>query len=711
MIGVGPILRNQFIVYYSKYQLDGGAGLKVANIILALFVFTAAAVPAQDQLLDSKLRDLLHGELSGEIAKDHVIQITRHSRIQGSRQFRDSGKYVLGELLKSGFAQTEAYVESFKSDGIIHYQTWQSPSGFDMDWAELRMLEPFEERIVGYPEVAMSLITYSNPGNVTAELVFVGSGTTDADYAGKDVKGKIVLATGYGGIVHRLAVLKYGAKAVVCYLDDERAQQYPDMLAYTGMWPKTDELNKVTFGFNVTNRQGVKLRRLIESGKKVIVKAEAKGIGLEPYFMDVIVARIRGSEKPDEEIVFSAHLDHPKESANDNASGSAALLNIAETLQRLIDSGRMARPKRSLRFIWIPEWYGTMAYIDKHPELKGKDLGGGFLANLNMDMVGENLEILHSKLILTRSPDSTPSVLNDVIENMARMVDSMEIRTPRGSLSAMNYRITPYSGGSDHMMFIDREIPAVMFSHDPDYTHHTSEDTPDKVDPVELERSEILATGAALFLANLSDKDAGALVYLTLANSQGRLGQGFGKAHGLLVNATVSGGSTADMFAEAENLLSQIHRREHKTISTILHFNDGSDAVRAVESARAELNRQYHSLLSLLRKNAKSMGYQKAEFSLAPDKRIPVRLTRGPLDFGLPESKLAARDLDWYQQPGNRLSGSEKFEMVNFVDGNLSVSEIRNALSAEFGPISLERVARYFDDLVKVGVIAWKSAK
>ena len=100
-----------------------------------------------------------------------------------------------------------------------------------MDWAELRMMEPYEERIVGYPEVAMSLITYSNAGSATAELVFVGAGTSDADYEGKDVKDKIVLATGYGGSVHRLAVLKYGAKAVVCYLADKRAALYPDMLA------------------------------------------------------------------------------------------------------------------------------------------------------------------------------------------------------------------------------------------------------------------------------------------------------------------------------------------------------------------------------------------------------------------------------------------------------------------------------------------------
>jgi len=60
----------------------------------------------------------------------------------------------------------------------------------------------------------------------------------------------------------------------------------------------------------------------------VVTRGWAKGIGLEPFFMDVVVAHIRGSEKPDEEFLFTAHLDHPKESANDNVSESAALLDL-----------------------------------------------------------------------------------------------------------------------------------------------------------------------------------------------------------------------------------------------------------------------------------------------------------------------------------------------------------------------------------------------
>ncbi|MFQ5603691.1 MAG: DUF4910 domain-containing protein [bacterium] len=667
------------------------------------------AAQTQQDLLAADVRDLLHEELSGELAKEHVIQITRHHRIQGSRGYRGAAQYVLQRLRQFGFSEQDAYIESFQSDGKIHYQTWQSPSGWDIEWGELRMLEPYEERIVGYPEIAMSVMTYSNAGEVTAELVWVGSGANDSDYAGKKVKDKIVLATGYGGAVHRLAVLKYGAKAVVCYLDDERAKEYPDMLAYTGIWPKTEELPHVTFGFNITNRQGEKLRNLLEAGKKVVLKGQVKGVGLEPFFMDVVVGHIRGSGYPEEALIFSAHLDHPKESANDNASGSAALLDIARALSTLVESGRLPLPERSLRFIWVPEWYGTMAYIDKHPEMAGPALGGKVLANLNLDMVGEHIELLHSKLVITRTPDSMPSVVNEVVENMAQMVDKLTIRTPRGSLSEFNYRITPYSGGSDHMMFIDRKIPGMMFSHSPDYTHHTSEDTPDKVDPVELERCEIIAAGAIWYLANLNVEQALQTVYLSYGQALNRFGQAVSKS---IKNVSqTSDGALLAIWREQQNVLDQVLQREKAALASVLYFNRDGAVEKTVARLKNALKQQYEFSTSELRAAVAAVSNQTVSLSgstEARDNRIPVRITRGPLDFSLPVSRLNAEDAAWYASADFTFSGAVRFELVNFIDGKMTVSDIRDALSAEFGPVGLPVVARYLEDLVKVGVMKWQ---
>ena len=88
--------------------------------------------------------------------------------------------------------------------------------------------------------------------------------------------------------------------------------------------------------------------------------------------------------------------------------------------------------------------------------------------------------------------------------------------------------------------------------------------------------------------------------------------------------------------------------------------------------------------------------------------RVPVRKTRGPLDFGLPESGLPDDRAAWYRALDPPLNGDMRFELVNFVDGTRSVMDIRNAVSAEFGALPLETVQRYFEDLVRVGVIGWK---
>ena len=675
-------------------------------LILGLSI-SRAALRAQQftPLLDAQRRDLLHETLSGELAKEHVIAITRHHRIQGSRGYRHAAEYVLGQLRSFGFPETEAWVESFPSDGRVAYQTWQSPSGWDITSAELRMVEPVDERIVGYPEIAMSVITYSNPGDTTAELVWVGSGTRDADYDGKDVKGKFVLATGYGGAVHRLAVLQHGAVGVVCFLDDDRAMEYPDMLQYTGMWPRTEELERVTFGFNLTNRQGTRLRDLLQSGRKIVVRGRVSGTGLEPFFMDVVVATIPGADSAAGELVFSAHLDHPKESANDNASGSGALLDIARSLRELIAAGRLPHPKRTLRFLWVPEWYGTQAYIDKHPELAGPAAGGRVLANANMDMVGENTELLHSRLILTRTPASLPSAFNDVIANMAAMVDGMNVRTPRGSLAAFNYRVTPYSGGSDHMNFIDRGVPGVMFTHEPDYTHHTSEDTPDKVDPVELERSELIAAAGLLYLSDLTPPQAVDLVHLTAAHGAQRLGEATRRARLSLLAA--QGSARESAWFEARNAVNHAARWEQEAVASVLWYQDAGAVRAAVDAARRRLRRQGDALLASLQSEARAARIATADQPRAADLRVPVRLTRGPLDFGLPLSRLSAEDAAWYRG-AFPLDGDQRFELVNFIDGRRAVSQIRDALSAEYGPVATATVAKYLEDLVRVGVVKWK---
>ena len=348
-----------------------------------------------------------------------------------------------------------------------------------------------------------------------------------------------------------------------------------------------------------------------------------------------------------------------------------------------------------------------MAYIDAHPELVGPALYGKVLANLNLDMVGENLELLHSRLILTRTPDSLPSCLDDVVEDMAQMVDRTPIRTPRGGESTFNWRMTPYSGGSDHMMFIDRKIPAVMFSHDPDYTHHTSEDTPDKVDPVELERCELIATGAAWYLANLTAAQVPDLTALTMANASSRMWETAGRARQVVVRAKPDAAQAA--VRDAWNMMTAAydHAQAEVDSASIFAALSGNDS--------ADLNMTSKSLFPTLQAFDRSLPRERRteqvppEWPLDPeaaDEDVPIRMTRGPLDFGLPESRLPAERAAFYKP--SPLSGEMRFELVNFIDGKRTGSQIRDALSAEFGPVDPLVVQRYLIDLIECGVVEWK---
>jgi len=222
------------------------------------------------------LNKVVKEEISGNVAKSFVAQISRFHRIQASTMFHEAAEYVKSELLEIGLS--DAAIEQFPADGKKKYWTYTSPVGWTVKSAELRLVEPSEKLIATYDDVPQCLHTCSNAtpaDGVTAELVDVGAGTKLADYEGKDVKGKIVLATGRARRVHELAVFKYDAAGVITDTitfempDVRESVDIPDAHAYQSIWPSADELPKVKFGFSLSKRQGNHLRALLKGGKPV----------------------------------------------------------------------------------------------------------------------------------------------------------------------------------------------------------------------------------------------------------------------------------------------------------------------------------------------------------------------------------------------------------------------------------------------------------
>jgi len=446
---------------------------KLCLSIIIISAFAAQLLLAQPRVEDNwtspETLEALLTELSGEIAKEHTMLISRHDRIQASGGWHDAALYIREQLKKYGI--TDCYIEGWPSNGEIRYFTWATPVGWRASFGELWVVEPEKMRLASYEEIPTTLVKHSCNSDVTAELVDVGSGLTDKDYEGLDVKGKIVLATGYSGNVRSEAVLKHGAVGLVHYMPNSWRRDYPDLVQYTALWPKWSNRDKVGFGFNISKAHADMLKAWLKEGKKVVLKAKVKGEVYESK-IEMMSALIKGSEFPEQEIVICGHLDHYKPGANDNASGSAGMLELARCIQRLIDNGVISQPKRTLRFLWVSEMYGTIAYLKNHPEFSKNTL-----AAINLDMIGEDLVKCRTFFYVTRTPHSLPSFLNNVLEHYVELVDRLNITSVRGGKYRWNYRIAPYSGGSDHYMFCDGSIrvPATMFGH-PDPFHHTIQD-------------------------------------------------------------------------------------------------------------------------------------------------------------------------------------------------------------------------------------------
>jgi aminopeptidase YwaD len=474
-------------------------------VITGLMAVTALPAAAASHVVDQKTFDTIARELSGELAQELDRRIVEYHRIQASPMMTSVAKeVVIPAIIKAGI---NAQLEQFRSNGKLMYQTYLSPMGWSINEGELWLEGEAPARLCRYSDIPMCVSTYSRGGDWSGELVDVGAGTSEADYEGKDLKGKVALASGYAQNVVDLAVLKYGAVGAVIYPAANDRPDHPDMVRYNGLWTRAEDAERTSGSFQISANQYALLKaRMAKGATRVRGHIDAK---LADGALTLVHARIRGSETPDEEVIVTAHLDHPKWSANDNASGSAAMLEIVRTLQSLIAANKLPAPRKTIHFIWVPEYFGTVAYLTGHPEVKSCEnadaKSGCVVANINMDMVGEDTVKTNGRFYVTRAPMSVPSFLDALLPDLIEQTREANLFAPAGTRNWWPADVIPYFQGSDHDMFLAIGVPSSMFGHDPDWTHHTSEDTPDKTDATEFRRVGVLAATAAYWIASADD--------------------------------------------------------------------------------------------------------------------------------------------------------------------------------------------------------------
>jgi len=228
-----------------------------------------------------------------------------------------------------------------------------------------------------------------------------------------------------------------------------------------------------------------------------------------------VVAFIKGSEKPDEILVISAHLDHEGikdgqvyNGADDDGSGTVALLEIAEAFRTAEKAGN--GPKRSILFLHVTGeekgLLGSRHYTDNDPIFPLENT----IADLNIDMIGridpKRKEGDRNYVYLIGS-DKLSSDLHNLSESVNNTYTNIELDYTYNDENDPNR----YYYRSDHYNFAKNNVPVIFYFNGTHDDYHQPSDTPDKIEYDLLENRTRLVFHTAWEVANrdkriISDK-------------------------------------------------------------------------------------------------------------------------------------------------------------------------------------------------------------
>jgi aminopeptidase YwaD len=702
--------------------------------VLSLFALLAAlSIPllAQQPFLPNSQWLALRDESSGAAPYENLRYLTTLHRVPATSDYDKAADFMLQRAKEYGLA--DAHAEQFQIDGTRTYGLMRSYFAWNVEAGELWEVSPQHVLIADWKTEPIRLADYSHTADVETALVDVGNGTSAADYANKDVKGKIVLADGVLARVQDMAVANYGAAGIVNDMPNQTT-------AWSGLdptlirWGHLNARQPAGFAFMVSRLTASDLRARLNQDEKIVLHARVKA-EVGPGHWTVVTATIPGSDPAAGEVVYSCHLDHERPGANDNGSGCVTILESARVLARLIATGALPRPKRTLRFIWGPEVEGTMAFLASHPEIKQR-----LRADIHMDMVGgdpfKNKSVFH----VSGTPWSLPSFVTDVGATFLQTIQTAAtnyaegggspndgiVETRAGAQGTRNELIadvTPYSAGSDHDDYDSSTIavPSLYLRDWPDIYIHTDHDSLSQIDATKLRRVALLGAASGYVYAALDFHQLSYVLPFVAAQASARLTQNFADGKKMLQSET----NAATAWYEARNLMDQSLRREISALNSLATFAGGAssaapDQVKYLQAQSATFN----SWLDAAAKNQGAHGTAPVSpwASDAAAQRVPIRIGEfGPLTYQNDNVLLARLGPERYGKikllnsdatpllKVNDQSELYAYEIVNFVDGKRSIGEIRDAVSAEYGPLPVELVTDYLDACAEAKIIEWRN--
>ncbi|MDO7173243.1 M28 family peptidase [Mariniflexile sp. AS56] len=218
-----------------------------------------------------------------------------------------------------------------------------------------------------------------------------------------------------------------------------------------------------------------------------------------------VLAYIEGSEKPEEVIIISAHLDHLgvnpngqiNYGADDDGSGNVALMEIAQAFNKAKKEGH--GPKRSILFLHLTaEEIGKRGseYYVQNPVFPLEKT----ITNLNIDMIGR-VDALHKNnknYIYLIGADRLSKELHYISEKVNNAFFNIDLDYRYNAEKDKNQ----YYTRSDHYNFATKDIPVIFYFNGEHNDYHQTTDTPDKIEYELLEKRTKLIFATAWQIAN-----------------------------------------------------------------------------------------------------------------------------------------------------------------------------------------------------------------
>jgi hypothetical protein len=293
--------------------------------------------------------------------------------------------------------------------------------------------------------------------------------------------------------------------------------------------------------------------------------------------------------------------------------------------------------------------------------------------------------------------------VNDVAEAFGEFVNeqsyefaatgraSYPLVAPEGGKEPLNARMAEFSLGSDHQIYTDSSfgIPAIYLNDWPDRYIHTNFDTPANIDPTKLKRAGFISAASGYFLANVSATDGEAVWRLFQSRSSRRTAQTMERQIGL----------SSEESLNLERFAFQYER---------VLFNSMSSFFNVPQSARDSANALFRNFEEQLEKQSQ-IDRPKGDAGMVFNRNPKIKGTMGAFGYDYFTDKYGAekaRALRLPRYQGLRGSGGEyTYEVLNLVDGKRNAQQIRDDVSAIYGPVPLDVVLEYLRALESINVI------